>query len=85
MLSADIFRDAADLLLLETGSWLGGGKWAIRRLAESNHEIATGLVAWAADPMRDSDSLIDLAHEVLDLSGGYVQEGFTRGRVTGTA
>lgn len=85
ILSADIFRDATDLLLLETGRWLGDGKWAIRRLAESNHELATRLVAWAADPMRDSDSLIDLAQEVLDLSGGYVQEGFTRGRVIGTA
>lgn len=36
MLSADIFHDAADLLLLETGGWLGGGKWVIRRLAQSD-------------------------------------------------
>ncbi|HEY8700831.1 MAG TPA: nucleotidyltransferase domain-containing protein [Arthrobacter sp.] len=85
MLSADIFHDAADLLLLETGGWLGGGKWVIRRLAQSDHVVATRLRTWAADPQRDPGSLIVLAHEVLDISGGYIQEGFVRGRVNGTA
>lgn len=26
MLMAEVFRESADLLLLETGSWLGGGE-----------------------------------------------------------
>lgn len=85
MLSADTFHDAADLLLLETRGWLGGGKWVLRRLAQSDHELATRLRTWAADPKRDPESLIVLAHEVLDISGGYIQEGFVRGRVNGTA
>lgn len=80
ILSADIFQDAADLLLLETRGWLGGGKWVIRRLGQSDHELATRLRSWAADPQRDPKSLITLAHEVLDISGGYLQDGFIRGR-----
>jgi hypothetical protein len=80
MLAADIFRDSADLLLLETGHWLGGGKWVIRRLAQSDHELATRLRTWAADPKRDPESLIGLAYEVLDISGGYIQEGYVRGK-----
>jgi len=85
MLAADIFHDAADLLLLETGSWLGGGKWVVRRLALSDHELATRLWTWAANPNRDPGSLIGLAQEVLKISGGYIQEGFVRGSVIESA
>lgn len=85
MLAADIFRDAADLLLLETGNWLGGGKWIIRRLALCDNELAARLRTWAADSNRDHNALIVLAREVLDISGGYLQEGFRRGRANRTA
>lgn len=84
MLAADVFHDAADLLLLETGGWLGGGKWVIRRLAQSDHELATRLLTWAADTKRDPKALVVLAHEILDISGGYIQEGFVRGKRNGT-
>lgn len=79
MLTADIFRDAADLLLLEHGNWLGAGKWVIRRLTQSDHQLAGRLGAWATDPKRDPKSLAVLATEVLNMSGGYLQEGFIRG------
>ncbi|WP_051388655.1 nucleotidyltransferase domain-containing protein [Arthrobacter sp. 35W] len=79
MLAADVFREAADLLLLENGSWLGGGKWIPRRLALSGDHLAVALNAWAADPQRPVESLSMLARAVLHRSGGYVQEGFLRG------
>lgn len=79
MLAADVFRDAADLLLLETGNWLGGGKWVVRRLARCDHRLAAQLRCWAADSNRDPSALAVLAREVLDISGGYLQEGFRRG------
>lgn len=85
ILTADVFHNAAALLLLETGGWLGGGKWVIRRLAQSDYELATRLGNWAANTKRDPESLIVLAHEVLDISGGYIQEGFVRGKINGTA
>jgi hypothetical protein len=76
----DLFHDATELLLLESGSWLGGGKWVIRRLRLNGSDLATRMSTWAADPERTVDSLVVLAREVLELSGGYVQEGFTRGK-----
>lgn len=79
VLTADVFRKTADLLLLETGGWLGGGKWVIRRLARSGNELAVRLDGWAADPRRTAESLAALAREVLEGSGGYIQEGFMRG------
>lgn len=85
ILTADVFREAADLLLLEAGSWLGGGKWVIRRLARSGNELAGRLAGWAADPHRNPESLAALAREALEGSGGYVQEGHLRGEAKITA
>ncbi|MDQ0664513.1 putative nucleotidyltransferase [Arthrobacter ulcerisalmonis] len=79
MLTAEVLREAADLLLLENGNWLGAGKWVIRRLAQSDHDLAVRLLAWARGPKRDPQNLVALAKEVLGISGGYLQEGFVRG------
>jgi len=79
-LASDLFRDAADLLLLERGSWLGGGKWIIRRLRLNGSDLAVRLGTWAGDSGRNGESLVVLAREVLESSGGYVQEGFVRGK-----
>lgn len=78
-LTAEVLREAADLLLLESENWLGTGKWVVRRLAQSDHELADRLLAWAGAPKRDPQNLVALAKEVLDRSGGYLQEGFLRG------
>ncbi|MFJ4030172.1 nucleotidyltransferase domain-containing protein [Paenarthrobacter sp. NPDC089989] len=78
--SSDVFRDAAELFLLESGSWLGSGKWTIRRLHLNGSELALRLCSWAEDSGRNTESLVGLAREVLDLSGGYIQEGFIRGQ-----
>lgn len=79
ILTAEVLREAADLLLLENGNWLGAGKWVIRRLAQSDHDLAVRLLAWARGPKRDPQNLVALANEVLRISGGYLQEGFVRG------
>jgi hypothetical protein len=79
-LASDVFHGTADLFLMESGSWLGGGKWVIRRLHLNGSDLALRLCNWAADPGRNAPSLIELAREVLELSGGYLQEGFLRGK-----
>jgi hypothetical protein len=79
-LASDVFHETADLFLMESGSWLGGGKWIIRRLRLNDSDLALHLCNWAGDPCRNDASLVVLAREVLELSGGYRQEGFLRGK-----
>jgi hypothetical protein len=78
-LASDVFTGTADLFLMESGSWLGGSKWVIRRLHLNGSDLALPLCNWAGDPGRNAGSLVELAREVLELSGGYLQEGFRRG------
>ncbi|MBB5641231.1 nucleotidyltransferase domain-containing protein [Cryobacterium roopkundense] len=79
MLSADVFREAADLLMLTRDHWLGGGKWIVRRLRLCEDDLADRLAVWASNTGRTRDDLTLLAREVLDEAGGYLQDGFVRG------
>lgn len=73
------FWEAAELALLVERRWLGTGKWLIRNLAAGKD---FGLLAWAAGP-QDASALGSICRAVLDRAGGFLQEGFVRGRRPG--
>jgi predicted nucleotidyltransferase len=79
-LASGVFHETADLFLMESGSWLGDGKWIVRRLRLNGSDLALRLCNWAGDPVRSAASLVELGREVLEFSGGYLQEGFLRGK-----
>lgn len=82
--AAEVFRQSAELLLLQHGMWLGKGKWGIRRLEQlPGDEKAVALRGWAASPEHSPDRLIDVSAKVLEDNGGYLMEGFLRGSRNG--
>lgn len=76
---ADVYKRAGELLLFANRSWLGSGKWLVRRLGNLQDPTATRLVQWAESVPRSSEELCLIAHEVLKSVGGPLQEGHTRG------
>lgn len=76
---ADVFKRSADLLLLSIGTWLGTGKWIVRRLADVDDCRAEMLVGWANTAERSPRELHQIARTVLDIAGGPLQEGHIRG------
>jgi hypothetical protein len=75
--SAEVFQRSATLLLCVRRSWLGHGKWLIRRLALLDDPLARELVAWA-DAAGDAAGLVALTEQVLDVAGGYLQAPYRR-------
>jgi hypothetical protein len=71
-----VFVAAAELALLQSGRWLGGGKWLLRELRAADPVMADSLLAAVGSPAR----LADVAGQVLSRSGGPLWEGF---RVSG--
>ncbi len=78
VLSATAWREAAELALLLDRRWLRNGKWLLRELRL--HPDRFGLAACAATGQQDLTSLAAACRSVLEASGGYLQEGFVRGR-----
>lgn len=77
-----VWRESAELSLLASRRWLGTGKWLLRELRREGGDC--GLAAWADAPVPDPERLVRLSRRVLELSGGYLQEGMLRGnRPTG--
>jgi hypothetical protein len=76
---ADVYKRAGELLLLDNRSWLGTGKWLVRRLAKLQDPKAESLVQWAQSVPRSPQELCRIAHEVLESVGGALREGHTRG------
>ncbi|TFC31367.1 nucleotidyltransferase domain-containing protein [Cryobacterium sp. TMT1-3] len=76
---ADVYTRAGELLLFANHSWLGSGKWLVRRLGNLQDPTAKSLVQWAESVPRSSEELCRIAHEVLESVGGPLQEGHTRG------
>lgn len=76
---ADAYKRAGELLLLDNRSWLGSGKWLIRRLANLQDPRAQDLVQWAQSGPRSPKELSRVAQEVLESVGGPLREGHTRG------
>lgn len=76
---ADVYKRAGELLLFANRSWLGSGKWLVRRLGNLQDPAAKRLVQWAESVPRSSEELCHIAHEVLESVGGPLQEGHTRG------
>jgi hypothetical protein len=79
MLEAEVFRQSAELVMRESGAWLGHGKWLVRRLVEVGGIHADALVRWAGSETATRTELAEIARAVLDASGGYLQQGFLRG------
>lgn len=76
---ADVYQRAGELLLFANRSWLGTGKWLLRRLGSLQDPTAQRLVQWAESVPRSPDELCRIAHEVLECVGGPLQEGHIRG------
>lgn len=81
IIEADAFRAAAELALLVNRRWLGTSKWLVRNLRDGDDY---GLVAWAAGT-RDRRELMAVCRGVLEMAGGYLQEGHLRGSRAGKA
>ena len=67
-----VFVQAAELALLQSGRWLGGGKWLLRELRAADPALADALLAAVGSPAR----LTGVADEVLSRCGGRLWEGF---------
>ena len=75
-----VWREAAELLLLEGGCWLGSGKWLVRELAAYDAARGTRFTERLDDALRravhgDVAALVAVAGEVLDGSGGRLWVG----------
>jgi len=79
VLSATAWREAAELALLVDRRWLGNGKWLLRELRRLQPD-QFGLAAWASTGQQDLTNLAAACRSVLEASGGYLQEGFIRGK-----
>ena len=67
-----LWTHTAELALLLTGSWLGGGKWLLRELRAADPTLAADMVAAIGSP----DRLTALADRVLERAGGRRFDGF---------
>lgn len=76
---ADVYKRAGELLLLSNRSWIGTGKWLVRRLGNLQNPTARSLVQWAESLPRSPEELCRIANEILGSVGGPLQEGHTRG------
>ncbi len=69
-----VFRQAAELWLMNNRQWLGWGKWLARAFNERSPELATGLaLAVRAAHQGDASRLLAVARLVLDDAGGPVR------------
>lgn len=79
-IASEVFRQTAELILLQHRRWLGKGKWVVRRLEQVPHdEAALELLTWAASADNNQQKLAKIARDVLNNNGGYEMEGFLRG------
>lgn len=76
----DVLAAAAELYLLDRRLWPGTFKWLGRRLGEAAPALHARLLAAhrAAVCAGEIEPLRQLAAEVLDRAGGWLQEGFLR-------
>ena len=67
-----MLRETAELALLIRGSWLGSGKWLLRKLRAAQPALAEELIEARDDPARPAS----LADGVLALAGGRLWAGY---------
>ncbi len=72
VISWSLWRQAAELALLLTGSWLGTGKWLLRELRAADPALAAELLASVDSP----DRLTAAADQVLGRAGGRRWAGY---------
>jgi hypothetical protein len=68
----NVLVHTAELALLESGRWLGSGKWLLRELRALDAGFADQLIAAREDPA----PLTGLADDVLRRAGGRLWEGY---------
>lgn len=76
IIQATAFQEAAELALLTQHNWVGTGKWLVRNLRSIED---FGLLRWAVD-QHDPKQLALICRQVLAAAGGYLQDGFVRGK-----
>ena len=83
-LAASLLEQAAELVLLAEGRWLGAGKWLSRRLADADPGLHGRLTAGAAVVVggapEGTAQLGAAVTEALDRAGGPLWEGYRIGR-----
>jgi hypothetical protein len=67
-----LWRHTAELALLLTGCWFGGGKWLLRELRAADPALAADMVAAIGNPQQ----VAALADRVLERAGGRRFDGF---------
>lgn len=72
IICCNILVQTAELALVNTGNWLGTGKWLLRELRSADAALAGGLIA-AHDQPAD---LAQLADRVLASAGGQLWAGY---------
>jgi hypothetical protein len=82
-LAAHLLEQAAELVLLADGCWLGAGKWLSRRLADADPglhgRLTAGVAAVASGAPDGRERLVTAVTEALDRAGGPLWEGYRPG------
>lgn len=82
-LAAHLLEQAAELVLLADGHWLGLGKWLSRRLADADPglhgRLTAGAAAVASGAPDGTDRLAAAVTEALNRAGGPLWEGYRLG------
>ncbi|MGW6059573.1 nucleotidyltransferase domain-containing protein [Streptomyces sp. NPDC055189] len=75
----EIARRTCELILLRTGTWLGGGKWLARRVDEVRPGFSAELECMVREALEGRPArLVALVDEVLAPSGGRLWDGYRR-------
>jgi len=74
--ASGVVEMTGQLALASCHSWTGSGKWLYRWLCVSAPETAARLAVSARVITEDRGPLEEVAREVLERSGGWLQEGY---------
>lgn len=82
LIAADLWRATADLLLTGHRHWTGTGKWLHRELADFDRHTGAEYAKTLADGVRavargDTEPILEIVTQVLDIFGGRYFDGFT--------
>jgi hypothetical protein len=75
-IAAGAVEQVSQLELAMCGSWSGRGKWLHRWLAVAAPTTAERLATSMQVVSQDKQPLVQVAREVLDRAGGWLQEGY---------
>lgn len=77
--AGSLFVATAELFLAHERRWFGQGKWLARRLRDADPDVSDRLLSGYRSAVNGSAAaLMSASREVLDRSGGFVQDGLYR-------